>query len=212
MGARVAAHLEEAVRRGDRLDAAARLDDLLLDRAPERGDEHLVLPVRAHERRPDGHVGVLHAVLRLQAEVDLVRDRDREGVAFERRSVLRGRRLDRRERAAVAAGSRLRERRRAERRLAGARVGRTPVARESPRPVDEDTDADALAVEVADLLDLAVLGRDELGAAHDHARVGVLGAGADRRIDRCLAEEPHPHAYLRKSRPRAASVHALERT
>jgi hypothetical protein len=91
----------------------------------------------------------------------------------------------------VTSGRRLRERRGAQSRLARAVVGRPPVAGESPGAVDKDAHPDALAVEVADLLDLAVLGRDQLGAPYDDSRVGVLSPGPDRRVDRRLAKVPH---------------------
>ena len=47
---RIRAHLEDAVARGERVDPAAGLDELLLDLGAVGGDEHLVLALRADER------------------------------------------------------------------------------------------------------------------------------------------------------------------
>ena len=163
---------------------------------PSEETNILCSTVCAHEGRAHAHVCVLHLLLGLQAERDLVPDRDRERVALERRAVLRPVRLDGYERAPVPAGRGFREGGRAQRGLAGALLGRAPVAGEAPGPVDQDADADPLAVEVADLLDLAVFRRDHLRAAQHDACVGVGRTRAEGRIDSRIAELAHGTALV----------------
>ena len=85
------------------VDPASGLVDLLLDVRPLGRDEHLVLALGAHHRDGDLDVRVLHALFRPQAEVDLVREGDRERVALERGSIL-ARLTRRRVRARSGAG------------------------------------------------------------------------------------------------------------
>ena len=88
---------------------------------------------------------------------------------------------------------------------------RAPIRGEAPGPADQDPHADPLAVEIADLLDLAVLRGDHLRAAQDHARVRIVGAGAERRIDSRFAQSPHARETLatRVAAPWAAATMAL---
>ena len=100
----------------------------------------------------------------------------------------------------------------------------TAVAGESPRAVDEDADADPLALRVDELLDAPVLRRHLLRAPDNGARVGVFGAGTGRGIDGKRTEIAHgfrtligastagiPHAATRRrctSRPSRGAVAA----
>ena len=56
MRARIAAHLEDAVTCGGAFDPGAALDEDLLDVRPLRGEQELVLALRAHHRLPDEDV------------------------------------------------------------------------------------------------------------------------------------------------------------
>ena len=173
------------------VDPAAGLVDVLLDVRPLGGDEHLVLALGAHHRDGDLDVGVLHALFRAQAEIDLVRERDRERIALERRSILARLRVDRRERGPVPAGRGAREGGCPERGVAGRRVVQPPDPGEPPGAVDEHPDADALALGVAQIVDLAVLRDHGLAPERDRARVRVGRPCAQCRIHRCLGQRLH---------------------
>ena len=66
-----------------------------------------------------------------------------------------------------------------------------PVARKAPGAFDEDADPDPLALDVVDLVDAPVLGRDQLRAPNDRAGIGIGGAGGERGRDSFFAERPH---------------------
>ena len=189
--ARVAPDLGDVVGARVRVDAAAAFEEVLLDRGAVGGDEELVLALGANHRQGHLHLGQAHALLGAQAEVDLLRERHVEGVALERRPVVAALRVDRRERGLVPAGRRLRERRRPQRRFSCGRLVQPAFAGESPRAVDEDADADALALGVAQVVDLEVLRDDVLAPKSDRARVGIRGPGPQCCIDRCLGQRLH---------------------
>ena len=65
------------------------------------------------------------------------------------------------------------------------------LAGEAPGAVDEDADADALALGVAQVVDLEVLRDHVLAPEPDRARVGIGGSGPQRCIDRCLGQRLH---------------------
>ena len=68
---------------------------------------------------------------------------------------------------------------------------KSPVAGEAPGTVDEDTHADPLALDVVDLVDAPVLGRDQLRPPNDRAGVRVGRASGKRRGDSFFAERSH---------------------
>ena len=75
--------------------------------------------------------------------------------------------------------------------VAGGGLVEPSFAGEAPGAVDEDPDADAFALAVAQVVDLAVLGDHELAPERDRARVGVGGSSPQRRINRCLGQRLH---------------------
>ena len=79
----------------------------------------------------------------------------------------------------------------AERRVACAALVETAVAGEAPRAVHEHSHADPFALEVADVLDAAVLRRHALRPADDRACVRVRRSGTDRGVDRRSADVAH---------------------
>jgi hypothetical protein len=86
---------------------------------------------------------------------------------------------------------RLCERACAQGRIPGSLGGQAAVASESPGALDENTDADPLALGIGEALDAAVLGRDELVSLQNDSGVRVLGACAGSRINRRRAEIAH---------------------
>ena len=191
VSARIAPDLENAVAGSERVDPAAALDELLLDVASLRGDEELVLALGPHERLGHLDVGVRERLLGAEAVVDLLREADGEGVARERRAVDAALRRQGSQPPVVRPGRSASEPSRARRRAARSRVRESPVAGESPRPADEDPDADALGLDVAHVLDPPVLRRDVLAAAVHDARVCVGGPGRERRLHGHRAQIPH---------------------
>ena len=125
-----------------------------------------------------GHLDLrqAHALLGAQAEVDLLRQRHVERVALERGSIVAGRGVERDERGLVTARSGARERGGSQRGVAGGRLVEPAHAGEPPGAVDENADADALALGVAQVVDLEVLRDHVLAPEPDRARVGVGGA------------------------------------
>ncbi len=103
MCARIAPHLRDPVSRCQHVDPTAALDQLLLDRCSVGRDEDFLLPLGANARRGHLHVLLLEAALGAEAELDLVGERDGEGVALDRGAELPLGRLSRRERTLVAA-------------------------------------------------------------------------------------------------------------
>ena len=191
MLARIAPDLRDAVRGRIRVDAAAALDELLLDRDSVGGDEHLVLALGADHRQ--GHLDLrqAHALLGAQAEVDLLRQRHVEGIALERGSIVAAHGVERDERGLVTARSGARERGGSQRCVPGGLLVEPAHAGESPGAVHENADADALALGVAQVVDLEVLRDHVLAPEPDRARVGIGGAGPQCCIDRCLGQRLH---------------------
>ena len=150
-----------------------------------------MLALRANHRQ--GHLDLrqLHALFGAQAEVDLLRERHVERVALERGSVLAADRVERGERGLVTPRSRARKGRRPQRRLPGTCLVEPAFAGESPRAVDEDADADALALGVAQVVDLAVLRDHVLAPKPNGARVRVGGPGPQCCVHRCLGQRLH---------------------
>src|SRR5439155_3398324 len=159
--------------------------------SPLRGDEDLALALGAHHGRRHLHVRLLHGLLGSEAEIDLLRQRNGKWIAPDRSPVLAALRLEGRERGLVAAGRGTGEGGRAQRSLAGARLVEAALAGEAPGAVDEHPDADSLALGVAQVVDLPVLRDDVLAPKRDRARVRVRGAGAQRRVHRCLGQRLH---------------------
>ncbi len=159
-----------------------------------------MLPLRAHRRGGHLHVLVLERALGPEAELDLVRERNLERVALERRAELARSRLDRSEVAAMPTRRGLGEGAGllgSGRRSLGAQA---PVAGEAPGPVHEDANADPLGLGVVEPLDPLVARPDNLGAAHDHASIGVAGPRTESRGHSLLTQLPHD-AYLKCARP-----------
>src|SRR5919109_843095 len=195
VGARVAADLRLAVEHREGVDPAAALHDLLLDRGSVGGDEDLALALCAHRRLRHLHVWMGERRLGAQAVLDLLLERDLDRVALGLRPVRPARGRDGREPARVVTRSGARERDRPPRRLGGAGLRQAPVAGEPPRAADEDPDAEAFRLDVANRLDAAVLRRDVLAPAGDGPRIRVGGAGRERGFHGRGAEVAHA-AYL----------------
>ena len=200
--ARVAPLLCEVVPDSRRVDSRTGLDQLLLDVGAFGGDEHLVLELRARERLRNLDLGPRKPLLRIEAEVDLLVERDGERVDLDACPERAGLRVERLEPALAAAG-RAREVAGSPGCVAAALVAERAGAGEAPGAVDEHAHADPLRLDVADRLDVAVLRRDGLRALEDAARVGVRSAGADRGVDRIPADVPHGAGRY--------TAHALER-
>ena len=73
--ARIAPDLEGAVAGGERVDPAAALDELLLDRGALGRDEEAPFALRPHRRSGDVDIFVAHPGLCAEAQVDFVGDR-----------------------------------------------------------------------------------------------------------------------------------------
>ena len=95
----------------------------------------------------------------------------------------------------MPARSRLGERACLSGRRARAFLAQTAVAGEAPGAADEHAHTDPLALAVVETLDSLVAGADDLGPAHDHARIGVRRSSPESRGHRLVAELPHA-AYL----------------
>ncbi len=102
----------------------------------------------AHHRLADDDLRTCEQLVGTQAVFDFRSERHRERILFERRAVLPGARLGRCKDPTVSAAGGSRERDRTCGRLARTLFREPPVASESPRTVDEDTDADPLALGV----------------------------------------------------------------
>src|SRR5581483_5350089 len=206
VAARVRTHLDGSVADRDGLDQASALDRLLVDLDAVRGEEELALAPGADGRLGDLHVRVAERLPGAQAERDLVVERDRERVALDRGAVgagagLEGREHERALRGAARCG---RETVGAERGVARSLRREAAVGGEAPRPAGEDADADPLGLRVRQRLDAAVLRRHRLRAAHDGARVRVVGAGAEGRVDRrCTGLAHRPRTLPAATMPSA---------
>src|SRR4029077_9019372 len=145
---------------------------------------------------------VLDRLLGAQAERDLFGERDVDRILFPRRSVLPLHGLDRRERPRVYARRSLGKGGRALGRISGAGFVEPPVTGKAPGPVDEDPHADPFALDVVDLVDAPILGRDELRAPNHRAGIGVGRTAGERRGDSFFTQRPHrpnPNAEGRTS-------------
>ncbi len=189
--ARIAPHLGHVVGGCVRVDPAAALVDVLLDVRALGGDEDLVLALGADHRDRHLHVVVPHAVLGPQAEVDLLGQRDGEGVALERRAVLAGVSLDGREVRLVPAGRCAGELDGSKRCVSSTGLVEPSGSCESPGAVHEHADTDARALGVAQVVDLAVL-RDHVLAPHRHGPSVRVGRPSPQcRVDRRFGERSH---------------------
>ena len=101
------------------------------------------------------------------------------------------RRLEGRQRAAVAARGGLRKGGRLASGRLGALLVEPPVAGEPPGASDEHAHADPLGLLVVQPLDPAVPRSDHLRAAHDDARIRVRGPGAECGGHGVLTKLPH---------------------
>ena len=116
---------------------------------------------------------------------------DLEWVALHRSPVAPALGLERRERGLVLAGRGARELDRPQRGVACRGLVEAALAREAPGSVDEDPDADAFALRVAQVVDLAVLRDRVLAPERDRACVGVGGSRSYCCIDCCLGQRLH---------------------
>src|SRR5581483_8972874 len=113
-------------------------------------------------------------------------------------------RLRGRERASGVAAGGGREAVGAQRGVAGTLRRQSAVAGEAPRAADEDADADALRLRIAQRLDAPVLRRDRLAPPEDGPGVGVPGPGAERRVDRrCTGLAHRPRTLPAATMPSA---------
>ena len=226
MGARKAPALHTAVvRDGERVDAAAAFHRALRDTRALRGAEDTLLVHGADGRLGDLHLGPTHALLRPEAECDLLLQRHLHGVPLHGRVVFAGGGRDRRQLHAHVRARRTgpREGDRPDGRVTGSLLGEPRVSGEPPGAVDEHSHADALGLAVRDGVHLAVLRRHELRPALNDTGVRVAGARGKGCIDRMSCEVLHGRPTLlrsvsieaqelhEKGRPRAP-LHALERT
>ena len=191
MLARVAADLGHVTGGRVGVDPAAGLVDLLLDVRPLGRDEHLVLALGAHHRDGDLDVGVLHPLLRAQAEIDLVREGTENG---SRSSGVRYSPV-----CASTGASAVRCRPDAARAKAVARRAVSRAAESSSRPIPENPQAPSTSTRtptpslsaVAQIVELAVLRDHGLAPERDGARVRVGCSRAERCIHRCLGQRLH---------------------
>ena len=182
----------DPVARGQRVDAAAALDQLLLGGGALRGDEHLVLALGADRGRRHLRVLVRERLLGAQAEVELLVERHLERVTLDRRAVLA---------AAPARPERARGCARRARRCANATA--LPAAASAPPSSSRRSQAKPQApptrtrtpipsrLVVVEPVDAPVPGCDRLRAPHDDARVRVRGPGAECGGHGVLAKLPH---------------------
>src|SRR6185437_2159580 len=178
-------------------DPGAALDQLLLDLGALGGEEELVFSLCPNHRLANDDVRPVHSFVRREAFRDLLVQRDLEWVALDGRAVRRargryGRELSRR----MPTRGSAREGAGPKRRLASAFARKPAVAREAPRAVDEDADADPLALRIREPIDSSVLRCDELVALGDHPCVRVLGSSPGRRIDRGCTKITHRRRTL----------------
>ena len=149
-----------------------------------------MLELRACERLRHLDLRARKTLLRVEAELDLLVERDREGVDLDVRLERAGLRRERRELAPTSTGC-ASERAGATGGVSGALVAQGTGACEAPGSVDEHPHADAFRLHVADRFDIAVLRRDGLRPLEHTARVRIRSAGADRCVDGIPAEVPH---------------------
>ena len=191
VGARVAADLRDAVAYCHRVDAAAALHRLLLDRGAIGGDEQLLLLLGADRRSRHLHVLVPERGLRPQAVLDLVGERDLERVLLVRGAVLAACRLERRQLPPVAARCGLGERAGPSGSRARGLDTQLVVAGKAPRAADEHAYPQPLGLDVVEPVDPAVAGRDRLRAPDDDSRVRVRRPCGESRGHRLFAQLPH---------------------
>jgi hypothetical protein len=85
--ARIAPHLEDTVTSCGAFDPRSALDQLLLDLRAFRGEQELVLALRAHHRLADEDVRARHRFVGFEALRHLLRERNIEWVTLDRRAV-----------------------------------------------------------------------------------------------------------------------------
>jgi hypothetical protein len=150
-----------------------------------------VLPLRAHHRLADENIGSSERRVRSQAELDLVRDRHVERIAFDRGPMRAGSRLQLCELSRVQACRGAGEGAGAKRGLPRSLGGQPPIAGKPPRPSDQHADPDPFALGIRDTLDPSVLRRHELVTLQDGPCIRVLRTCAGRRIDRRCTHVSH---------------------
>src|SRR5207247_2627476 len=99
-------------------------------------EQQLVFALRAHHRLSDHDIRAVQRLVCAEAEVDLVRERDLERIAFYRTAMRARVGLDRRQRARVASRRGPCERAGSQCGIACAFRGETAVAGETPGPAD----------------------------------------------------------------------------
>src|SRR5206468_1755787 len=142
-------------------------------------------------RRRHLHIRLPHPLLGAETQVNLLGEGDRERIAVDRSPVLTTFRIDRRERDLVTPRNDPNEPDRPQHRVARYSLVEPTLAGESPRAVDEHPNADALALRVGKIVDLAVLRDDELAAKGDRPSIYVGRARPQCRVNRCLGERLH---------------------
>jgi hypothetical protein len=181
---------------------AAGLDPRLRDLRALAADEPLLLAHQVQLAGGDADAGYLpHRPVRLQQQLELALQRDRERIDLIGRGPLGSHRLLRgklhrlpRQRGAGTGDAH----RQLGRRVDVFRTRRTG-GREAPRPTGDDADADALLGRVGETLGSAVLGVDRLMPPHYRARVRITRArlrGPPHRPTNQLLHTPAPRRAL----------------
>ncbi len=198
-----AARLHLAVAGGRGVEASAGLDDRLLDARSLAAGKELMVPHRRERAEPGGHTGNVHAGVGSQQEIDLAIQRHRERVDDHRGRVGRGDAGHGREPHPADGAARRRAcdaHRQSCRILEAGRVGALGAA-EAPRPVDEHADAASLVLELADVVDAAVLDRHRLDASLHHAAVGIHRPGSVGGVQQPIGDVMHGRSPLRWAPP-----------
>jgi len=168
-------------------DPRAALDQLLLDLCAFRGEQELVLALRAHHRLADENLRAGHRFVGFEALRHLLRERNIERVTLDRRAVCATCGSYGSESSRMLPWGGAREGAGSEGRVACAVCGKPPVTSEPPGAVEKHSHPDAFAFRIGEAFDASALRRHELVSLHHDPCVRVLGSRSRRRIDRDCA-------------------------
>ena len=187
-----------------RLDARPDVGDRLLGEAAVARRERLPLALgRVLRLRVGDALDLVHRLVRGEQVGDLRLERDRERVLDDgglERAVGR-RAIVEHDRSSEGGGRRLRDPDGLGRHAVD--LGRidAPGAREAPRAVDEDADAEPFALAAGHALDAAGLDRDRFGEAVDDPDVRVGGAPSGRGVQGPIGQVAHRRQGIRGPSP-----------